>query len=217
MSHPTWPLFDLRVRTPRLELRYIDDELATELSVLATNGIHDPGFMPFSMPWSQESSPALERNTMQFYWRCRAETTPAHWSLNLATLVDGVVVGTTGLMADDFPTLRVFETGSWLGREYQGKGIGKEMRAASLHLGFLGLDAQFATTSAWLDNGPSLGVTKSLGYTPTGRRRSVRQDLPSEMHLYEMARADFTTHLQRDDIEMHGLPAAREQLGLDAT
>ena len=28
MAHPYWPLFDLQVRTPRLELRYPDDELA---------------------------------------------------------------------------------------------------------------------------------------------------------------------------------------------
>ena len=34
-----------------------------------------------------------------------------------------------------FRTLRTFETGSWLGREFQGRGIGKEMRAATL-IGF---------------------------------------------------------------------------------
>lgn len=60
MTHPVWPLFDLRVRTPRLELRYIDDEMATELALLATKGIHDADFMPFTMPWSLEPSPVLE-------------------------------------------------------------------------------------------------------------------------------------------------------------
>ena len=152
MIHPIWPLFDLRVTTPRVELRHIDDELATELALLAAKGIHDPATMPFGMPWSDIPSPQLEQNALQFYWRCRAEMCPKDWSLNFATIVDGKVVGTTGLLAKEFPTIRQFETGSWLGREHQGKGIGKEMRVASLQLGFLGFGAEHATTGAWHDN-----------------------------------------------------------------
>lgn len=48
--------------------------------------------------------------------------------------------------ATDFPTLRTAGTGSWLGRSYQGKGLGTEMRAAILHLLFSGLDAVAATS-----------------------------------------------------------------------
>lgn len=216
MTHPIWPLYDLQVCTPRLELRYIDDELAAELAVLAAKGIHDPDFMPFNMPWSLEPSPALERNTMQFYWRCRAELTPVAWNLNFATLVDGEVVGTTGLFAHDFPTLRVFETGSWLGREHQGKGIGKEMRVATVQLGFLGFGGEFATTGAFEDNGPSLGVTGSLGYAPTGRRRMVRQQQPALMQHFEMTRADFVARLQRDDVALLGVDPCLPLLGLTA-
>jgi len=215
MTHPVWPLFDLRVRTPRLELRYIDDEMAAELALLATQGIHDPEFMPFAMPWSTEPSPTLERNTMQFYWRCRAELSPTNWNINFAALVDGIVVGTTGLMAHDFATLRVFETGSWLGRAHQGQGLGKEMRLASLHLGFLGFGALWSTTSAWVDNGPSLGVTGSLGYIHTGHRRSVRQSEPGQLRTFEMSRDDFTARLQRDDISLHGVDECLPMLGLD--
>ena len=215
MTHPVWPLFDLRVRTPRLELRYIDDEMAAELALLATQGIHDPEFMPFAMPWSTEPSPTLERNTMQFYWRCRAELSPTSWNINLATIVGGKVVGTTALIATDFPILRQFETGSWLGRAYQGQGIGKEMRVATLHLGFLGLAGDTATTSAWEDNGPSLGVTNKLGYSLAGTRRNVRQARASTMHHFEMSRADFVVRLQRDDIELHGVDDCLNLLGLD--
>ncbi len=216
MTHLVWPLFDLRVRTPRLELRYIDDEMAAELARLAARGIHDPDFMPFAMPWSSEPSPALERNTMQFYWRCRAEMSPTDWNINLATIVDGTVVGTTALIAKDFPILRVFETGSWLGRTSQGQGIGKEMRIATLHLGFLGLAGQIATTGAWNDNGPSLGVTKSLGYTPAAQRRGVRQAKAATMHHFEMSRPDFIARLRRNDIELHGVDDCLSFLGLDA-
>ena len=215
MTHPVWPLFDLRVRTPRLELRYIDDEMAAALALLATGGIHDPDFMPFVMPWSLEPSPALERNTMQFYWRCRAELKPTDWNINLATIVDGTVVGTTALIAKDFPILRQFETGSWLGRVFQGQGIGKEMRVATLQLGFLGLGGAVATTSAWDDNGPSLGVTTSLGYTPASKRRGVRQERASTMHQFEMLRTDFVARLQRADIELHGVDECFNLLGLE--
>lgn len=214
MSHPVWPLFDLRIRTPRLEVRYVDDELCTELALLAARGIHDPEFMPFATPWSDAPSPELERNALQFQWRVRAETTPNHWNLNFATIVDGAVIGTTSLIADQFPILRQFETGSWLGREFQGKGFGKEMRIATLQLGFEGFFAEFATTGAYHDNGPSLGVTHSLGYAEAGRRRVVRRDAAAEMIGFHMPRSHWQQHVRRDDIELSGVEAARELLGI---
>ena len=217
MTHPVWPLFELRVCTPRLELRYIDDQLALELSQLAIKGIHDPEFMPFSIPWSEVPSPQQERNTMQFYWRCRADFTPTKWAINMATLVDRVVVGTTGLMAENFPSVRQFETGSWLGREFQGQGIGKEMRIAALQLGFVGLGGEFAITAAWEDNGPSLGVTSSLGYTENGHRRAQRKDVGARLRDFEMTRAEFMARLRRDDIELSGVEECLPLLGLQQT
>lgn len=214
MTHPTWPLFDLRVRTPRVELRYIDDEMATELALLAMTGVHDPAFMPFAFPWTDAPSPELERNTMQFYWRCRAEQLPTKWSINLATVVEGRVVGTTGLMATEFPTMREFETGSWLGREHQGQGIGTEMRVATLQLGFEGLGGQWATTCAFVDNGPSTGVTQKLGYSPVGHRRALRRKEPATLRAFEMSREHFTTKLHRDDITLHGVEECLPLLGL---
>ncbi|MBI4883200.1 MAG: GNAT family N-acetyltransferase [Actinobacteria bacterium] len=214
MTHPIWPLFDLRVRTPRLELRYIDDGLAVDLALLAAKGIHEPDVMPFGIPWSDVPPPQLERNTMQHYWRCRAETTPTSWAIELACIVDGTVVGTTALESNDFPTLRSFGTGSWLGREFQGRGIGKEMRVATLQLGFLGLGADYATTSAWPDNEPSLGVTRSLGYTPNGHRRQLRRNEAGMLHAFEMPRADFLVRLHRDDITLHGVAGCLPLLGL---
>jgi RimJ/RimL family protein N-acetyltransferase len=214
MTHPVWPLLDLTVRTPRLELRYVDDELASELAQLAGRGVHDPAYMPFVLPWTDQPSPQLERSSMQWYWRARAETAPNRWHLMLAAIVDGVAIGTTSLDADDFPTLRQFESGSWLGREYQGRGLGKEMREATLHLGFEGLDAEYATTGAWHDNGPSLGVTRSLGYREEGRRRGVRRGEPTEMIAFRMHRDDWLQRLHRDDIVIEGLAPCLPLLGL---
>ncbi len=215
MPHPHWPLFDLEVRTPRLTMRYIDDGLATELATLAAAGIHDPDWMPFAMPWSNLPSPELERQAMQFYWRCRVETSPDRWNINFAVIVDGQVVGTTGLMATEFPKSSQFETGSWLGRDHQGQGIGTEMRIATLQLGFVGFGADWATTGAWHDNAPSLGVTHKLGYTEQGHRRQVRNDEYADRLIgFEMPRQHFVERLRRDDVALVGVDPVLDQLGI---
>jgi len=214
MSNAHWPLFDLELRTPVMTLRYLDDELAAELVGVAARGVHDPGSMPFSIPWTDLPSPQLEREAMRFYWRGRADTTATSWRLLFAVIVDEAVVGACDLFADEFPALRQFETGSWLGRESQGHGLGKEMRMAALTLGFDGLGASCARTGAWHDNERSLGVTRSLGYAEEGRRRELRRGVPDEIVGFRMDRAHWAT-LRRDDISLHGIEAARSFLGLD--
>lgn len=213
VTHPYWPLFDLVVRTPRLTLRVIDDDLAVELAALAARGVHDPATMPFSVPWTDLESPELERGVLRFHWRTRAETVPSSWRIPFATIVDGVVVGSTDLAATDFPALGSFETGSWLGRDHQGQGIGTEMRIATLTVGFDGLGAAEATTGAWSDNAASLGVTRALGYEFAGTRRALRRDEPDELHGYRMTREHFAT-IRRDDIAIEGIEPVRELLGV---
>lgn len=208
-----WPLFDVEIHTPRLTLRYLDDELAAELVAVAARGVHDPATMPFLHPWTDR--PDVEREALRFFWRSRADTTVHDWRLLFAVMLDGVVIGATDLFATDFPTLRQFETGSWLGIEFQGRGYGRELRLGALTLGFDGLGAEFATTGAWHDNAPSLGVTRSLGYTETGRRRALRRDVPDELIEFRMDRAHWST-IRRDDITVHGVDAARSFLGVAA-
>ena len=214
MALNNWPLYGIRVVTPRLELRYVDEELGVELAALAERGIHDPGFMPFAMPWTDVDAELLRPNTLKFYWNCRAETEPSHWVLPFAVLAQGVVVGSSGLSADDFPTLRQFETGSWLGREYQGKGMGRELREASLHLGFAGLGATLATTAAFEDNAPSLGVTQSLGYSTNGSQRKVRRGELGNSWLFKLTADDWSNRLRRNDIYIEGLEPCLQTLGL---
>jgi RimJ/RimL family protein N-acetyltransferase len=213
VTHPHWPLFDLEVRTPRLALRYVDDPLATELATLAAAGIHDPAFMPFSVPWTDAPSPALEREAFRYWWRCRAETAPERWQLNLAVIIDGVVVGATNLGSREFAVTRTFGTGSWLGQAHQGRGIGTELRQATLHLGFAGFGAEFATTAAFVDNLSSLGVTRRLGYAPNGTSVEARRGTPSELLHFRLSRAGWE-RIRRDDIALHGVQPCREILGL---
>ncbi|TVR26150.1 MAG: N-acetyltransferase [Ilumatobacter sp.] len=213
MGHPHWPLFDLEVRTPRLTLRYIDDALGVEVAGVASRGVHDPSWTPFMTPWTDHESPDLERNAFRFWWRSRAETTPERWTINLAVIADGTVVGATGLSSERFDVLRSFETGSWLGREFQGRGLGRELREAVLHLGFAGFDAALATTGAFADNEPSLAITRGLGYEPEGRRRVVRRDEVGEIHGFHMPREHWAT-IRRDDITMTGVESVRDLLAI---
>ena len=209
MAHPYWPLFDVRIRTPRLALVYPDDDLLVQLAALAAGGIHDPAYMPFSHPWTDRPPGELERATLQFHWRNRASWTPSSWECDFVVMLDGEPVGTQGLRANDFSTLRCFETGSWLGRSHQGRGIGKEMRQAILHFGFAGLDAEIATTGAFDDNAASLGVTRSLGYTSNGETYEVRRAARARQLRYLMRRSDWEAR-RRDDIAIDGLDAAIE-------
>ena len=213
MPHPHWPLFDVEVRTPRLALRYADDIMLTELATLAAKGIHDPAQMPFAIPWTDIEPPQLEREAFRFWWGCRADTSPAKWNLILVALVGDTVVGSTSIGTSEFAVTRTFETGSWLGREYQGQGLGKEMRYATLQLGFDGFGAEQATTGAFTDNPASLGVTRSLGYEPNGQLRHERRGELAESLRFRMSREHWDT-IRRDDITLHGVEAAAEMLGL---
>jgi RimJ/RimL family protein N-acetyltransferase len=206
-----WPFFGLRVRTPRLELRYLDDELCLALAELAVAGVHEPGAMPFTIPWTEAPSDELPRNSLQWYWRNRAELSPARWHLELAVLVDGEVVGSQSVTAEHFPERRGVETGSWLGRAHQGRGIGTEMRRAILHLAFSGLGAEFAETAAWEDNAASQGVTRKLGYEPAGDGIELRRGEPARLLRYRLRRDAWTPAA---DVEIDGLDPCLPLLGL---
>lgn len=170
-----WPLYSLRVRTAGIELRFATESDLAALAALALDDIHDPDTMPFSVPWSDQPARARARSVLQWNWRMRAEWDPASWHLPLVTLRDGRVVGTQGMSGSNFSTTREVETGSWIGRRFQGEGIGTAMRRAVLHLAFSGLGAQTARSGAFTDNITSLRVSEKLGYLPDGNETVERR------------------------------------------
>jgi RimJ/RimL family protein N-acetyltransferase len=213
MAHPHWPLFDIVVTTPRLELRYPDDDVLMELADVTTSGVHPPDLMPFIHPWTRVESPELERNALKFWWTQRAEWTPQRWAFLGAVIVDGHPVGIQSVGATDFEVTRTVGTGSWLGLSHHGRGLGKEMRAAILHFAFEGLGAVLATSGAFEDNAASLGVSRHLGYEGNGdhfhnreghRVREVRLKLPRS--VWESQR--------RDDITITGLDGCLDWFGV---
>jgi RimJ/RimL family protein N-acetyltransferase len=211
-----WPFFGLRVRTPRLELRYPDDELCAAIVEVAAGGIHNADAMPFLNPWTRAPADELPRESMRFFWRTRAELTADDWHLALAVLVDGEPVGVPGLVAQDIGVRRGVETGSWLGQAHQGRGVGTEMRRAVLHLAFAGLGAHFAETQAFDDNPASLGVTNKLGYEPNGDLVHVREGAAATLLRFTMTRRSWEEHLAADDVTIDGLDACLPLLGAAA-
>lgn len=208
-----FPAFALEVRTPRLTLRHPDDADLVDLAELAAGGVHAEDDMPFSVPWTRIPSPFLERNTIQYFWTQRTTMQGDAWNLPLVTVVDGRVVGTQQLIATDWGATTTFETGSWLGTAFQNQGIGKEMRAAALHLGFVGFHARRATTSAHCDNPASLAVTEALGYRCNGADIVACEGGSVMLQRFVMDRVDFEAR-RRDDIQILG---AEEVLALFGT
>ncbi|MEL6894296.1 MAG: GNAT family N-acetyltransferase [Actinomycetota bacterium] len=216
MATTNWPLFDLEIRTADLTLRYPNDSDLMMLVDLAAEGVHDESFMPFSIPWTRIPVPDLQRKALQFHWQCRAETSPTNFRLPLVALVEGAIVGTSELWAKEFATLRQFETGSWLGQAFQGRGIGTAMRRATLALGFDGMGATRALTGAWEDNAASIAVTRKLGYVEQGHRWDVREGVATQLLGFEMEREQYD-RVRPSDVEFIGLDGVREFLEIEAT
>jgi RimJ/RimL family protein N-acetyltransferase len=208
-----WPLFGLRVRTPRLELRVIDEPTAFELVDLASTGIHPPELMPFTFPWTDEPDGVRQQNSLRHYWRVRADFAAEKWVLAFAVRRDGELVGSQGLHADNFPLTRVASSGSWIAQRYQGQGIGKEMRAAILHLAFEGLGAVRCESAAFENNPSSRGVSLSLGYVENGDEIKLQRGQPARMVRYKLERSAWERQ-RRDDIVIDGLDRALPMFGI---
>jgi RimJ/RimL family protein N-acetyltransferase len=118
--------------------------------------------------------------------------------------VEGQVVGVQDINAEHFGTVRSVHTGSWLGRAHHGRGLGKEMRAAILHLAFEGLGALEAHSGAFFDNAPSLATSQSLGYKSNGETLAPRRDGADRLRNVRLDRATWLRR-RRDDIEIVGL------------
>src|SRR5256884_3875162 len=160
--------------------------------------------MPFDTPWTDEPAEVRPQHSLQFYWGTRANWKPTNWHITMMVKEGDAVVGVQGMLAADFAVKRQVGTGSWVGQGYQGRGIGKEMRAAILHLAFAGLGAERATSGAFEDNVASLAVSRALGYVENGddikvsrgrSRRAVRLLLHREVRHKN----------RRDDMQIQGL------------
>ncbi|MFM7534954.1 MAG: GNAT family N-acetyltransferase [Acidimicrobiales bacterium] len=213
MDNPWWPLFGLRLRTPRLELRLLTDD-----DILAVCGflddLHDPAVMPFERAFTDLPSPEREQGAFRHFWTARATWRPDAWEAAFAVRLDGATVGVQSLRADAFATVREVDTGSYLRRAVQGRGIGTEMRVAVLALAFEGLGARWARSGAFRDNESSRRVSEKLGYRPDGIEVKAPRGQPVVSDRFRLDGTDWSSTRDRwPSVTIEGLEACRSWFG----
>jgi RimJ/RimL family protein N-acetyltransferase len=211
-----WPLLGLRISVSDVELSAVDDRTALDLGRLAASGIHGNA-LPFTTPWSRGSDVEVARNVYRHHSGLRTTLSPDAWSLEFAARLDHTLIGVQALEADDFATNRSAESMSWLGLQWQGRGIGTLLRIAVLTFAFEGLGASRVTTRAWSDNVASSAVSRKLGYVADGEALEDREGVPTVLRHYRLERTAWEARPAelRPHVLMEGLAPVRRWLGLD--
>ena len=215
VTHPLWPLLDLRLSTGDLVLRLPREEELPAFSAVVAEGIHPPGEMPFGIPWTDEPSPQRERDSYRWWMSARADISPESWTLTFGVWIAGEPAGFQDLIGREFLKLRTVRTGSWLGSRFQGRGVGKLMRQAVLALAFDDLGAEIAESEAFIDNPASNRVSLGVGYQPNGFGRLAPHGTPRETQRFRMTLQDWRAR-PRPEMTVEGLAACLDLLGLPA-
>ena len=208
-----WPLYDLRVMTGDLELRYPTEAELPAFADIIEGGLHPPGEMPFGMAFTDP--PAPERNVSSYQWwmGSRGRFSAEDWALTLGVWEAGRAIGFQDVRAERFPLFRTVHTGSWLGLPDQGRGIGKLMRQAVLALAFDHLEARYAETSAFLDNIASNRVSLGVGYEPNGLGELAPHGVPRPTQNFRMSLEEWRSR-PRPEVRVEGLESSIHLFGL---
>jgi Acetyltransferase (GNAT) domain len=149
----------------------------------------------------------------QYHWGQRAAFSVARWSADFAVFCDGELVGSQGISAHDYLITRTGETGSWLGRRYQGKGTGTAMRQVICAFAIDCLDAEQITSAAYAGNPASLAVSRKCGYTENGQEPRARMGKRATLQRIVLEPAGLVRY--EHGLTVRGLPEFRRSIGLD--
>lgn len=211
--HELWPPFGLTITYGPVTLSPVRDADLAELDALAQAGVHAPTEMPFYFPWTVGTPDEIRLRLMQYHWARRAAMSPASWTLETAVRFDGEVVGCQSISTTDYLVTRTGETGSWLGMQHHGRGIGTLMRQALCTFMFDHLDAAEVTSAAFVDNPASIGVSRKVGYRDNGVGRLKRRD--GEMALNQkLVLTNESLNRAEHELTVEGVRPLREFLGL---
>jgi RimJ/RimL family protein N-acetyltransferase len=212
VTHPYWPLFDLRLTTPNLVLRPATEADHMRLADILPDDVEiDPTLPRFGDP---ESRTTRGTCLFQSYWRALGGWRPESWAIPFVVFRGSDLIGMQSLEGDDFARLRTVDTFSMLVREARGGGYGKQMRNAVLALAFGPLEAARAITSAWQDNHASLGVSKALGYVDNGEVLHRRGDGVDVMIHMRLTREAWSARADRPPVDIVGFEPCRPLFGL---
>ena len=204
----------VKVMTPHLELHGATDELLTRLLPVVRAGVADQAPFPFDDPMSlYDDNPVREWKWLQGIWRGRGTVTADFWRLYFVVMLDGEPVGMQDLIGLDFATFGTVTSFSWLAPTARRRGLGREMRAALLHLAFEGFGAKEASSEAFVDNAASNRVSESLGYQPNGTKWVTRRGEPGLLNRWKLLRSQWEL-VRRSDIDLVGIKECKSVLGL---
>lgn len=159
-----WPPFGLEITAhngrEEITLRAMRDEDILAIADVTPADIFGSEIPEHAFGWLFDA----HNNPAQFRWAHRAQMSPAHWSLDLAIVHKGQVIGSVDMRANDFPANRSIETGSWIYYSLQGQGLGTLVRHAIAQTGFNHFGAAKLTTAWASSNKASAAVSANLGY-----------------------------------------------------
>lgn len=170
-----WPIYRVRITTPRLQLRLPTESELAELADVAGKGVHNLPERPFLTPWTEGGPLDRARFVLREHWENLAGWAVDRWALDLGAYTrDNQPPGMVSIRARDFAVVREVTTSSWLGLPHHGSGFGTEAWLGLLELAFGHLDAEAALTEVFQDNLASQRVSRRLGYEPDGISRDAR-------------------------------------------
>jgi RimJ/RimL family protein N-acetyltransferase len=201
------------LRTERLELRLATESELPALARVAEAGVHPPEQMPFRVAWTDGAGkPGFVESFVAFHTGLLHDWRPESWFLELSVWAEGEPIGFQSIRAESFAESRVVETGSWLGRAFQGRGYGTEMRVAVLDLAFGGLGARSAMSGYAEDNAQSKAVSGKLGYEPAGEGWESPRGEPIRHHKLALS-AERWAGVAHAPTEIEGLDGCLSLFG----
>lgn len=208
-----WPTYQLRITTPRLQMRLPSDLELSRIAELAGQGVHSPSERPFLTPWTEGTAQDRARFVLREHWDQLAGWEITNWRLGLGVFtLDGQPRGMVTLRARDFPVVREVTTSSWLGLRHQRLGFGTEARVGLLSLAFEYLYAEAAVTEVFQDNHASQGVSRKLGYVHDGISRDAQGSDVLVSDRLRLTRTRWAS-VAHDEIAFEGIEECRSMFG----
>ncbi len=214
MSTTLYPPLNLKVITPKLELHGATDDLLAQLLPIVREGVVKGQPYPFDDPMSFTKTIRCVKGSGSKPSGVGAAMSPGSWRLYFVVMLNGQAMGMQDLIGVDFDTCRTVTSFSWLAPSARQQGLGREMRAAILHLAFEGFGAAEAASEAFFDNLASNRVSETLGYQPNGNNWATRRGEPAVLNRWRLKRSDWELN-RRSDIKLIGVDACKAVLHIE--
>jgi RimJ/RimL family protein N-acetyltransferase len=214
MPSSAYPPLNVQVHTPRLALLGATDDLLAQLIPIVRKGVATEPPWPFDDPFTlYKDNPEREWAWLRAIWSGRGRVNDTFWRLYFVVVVDGTPAGMQDLIGSEYPSFGRVTSFSWLDPGLRGRGLGKEMREAILHLAFEGIGAREAGSDAFVDNHASNRVSEAVGYERNGIDWATRRGEPAELIRWRLTRERWARN-RRDDIELAGVAECLPVLGI---